>query len=276
MSFNNIQDIIDTNPEFGIVHSTDQLPLASSDTRRICILDSSFNPPHLAHYALAKEALAYKYNDKGENPQKEISLILLLSIKNADKGAAPLNEVAHRLVMMRLMADYLHENLGVHVSIAVTNHAKFVDKSASVLNWLKTEVPNEVAHIKLTFLVGFDTLVRIFDPKYYVPDRLLDSLREFMETTDLFCLTRKDNLVSYHNQVNYVTRMRHGLIAAVPLAWSNSVHLFTFPTAEENDRLGAVSSSSIRTALADDNQRLEGLPLIPLIKSYIRQNNLYQ
>ncbi|KAL6022136.1 hypothetical protein ACNR90_002804 [Candidozyma auris] len=95
------------------------------------------------------------------------------------------------------MADYLHENLDVDVSIGLTSHAKFVDKSVSLLNYIRDL---SIEQVKLTFLVGFDTLVRIFEPKYYLPDKLSDSLNEFMKTTDLFCLTRPDNVNSYQNQ----------------------------------------------------------------------------
>lgn len=278
MVFPGIEQFLASSNEFSILRSTDPSGLVNGNTRRICILDSLFNPPHLAHYALAKEALRYKYENtdldrEGANPKTQIPLILLLLVKNADKGhTTSVEEISHRLEMMLLMADYLHENLGVHVTVAVTNHAKFVDKSSSVLSYLKLEYSQYVQQLKLTFLVGFDTLLRIFDPKYYVPDKLLDSLNEFMQTTDLFCLTRNDKLVSYQNQVDYVKRMRHGLIAAVPLAWSNSVHLFTFPTKEENERLGAVSSTSIRAAMADNQS---DIPVIPTVKDYIQLHHLY-
>lgn len=260
--------------DFAVVYSSSRSQLVLRDTARVCILDSSFNPPHLAHYALAREALKYKLHEEHLS-KRQLLLLLLLLVKNADKLDPQPASFEHRLAMMYLMARYLHENLDVDVSIGVTSHAKFVDKLTLILNWLKQNASEDgPKQTKLTFLVGFDTLVRIFDPKYYLPDKLLDLLNEFMQTTDLFCLTRRDNVNSYQNQVDYARHIRHGKIAHVPQAWSDSVHVFSFDNQEDIERLGSVSSSGIRATLKEN--RDQPIPVIPQIDEYIRENNLYQ
>jgi len=54
------------------------------------------------------------------------------------------------------------ENLGTFppIEIGVIKHARFLDKSTA----LRSSYPHTE---KMIFLTGFDTLKRLFDPKYY-------------------------------------------------------------------------------------------------------------
>ena len=266
-----LKDFLASKSDFRIVYSSlATSPLANESTRRIFVLDSSFNPPHLAHYALAKEALKFKYNNL-ETPKDELSLLLLLSVKNADKVLETPAAYDHRLNMMLLMAQYLEKNLDVHVSIGLTNHAKFVDTSVALINYLKTYFAKEYHSIKVTFAVGFDTLVRILDPKYYLPDLLLDLLQEFMTTTDLFCLTRSENVESYQEQMDYFGQLRHGKLDNIPKAWADNIHVMSVE--QDRDGVGLVSSTSVRAAFASGITN--NVPVIPEIKKYIEENKLY-
>lgn len=266
-----LKEFLASKADFRIVYSSvASSPLANNSTRRILVLDSSFNPPHLAHYTLAKEALKFKYSDI-ETGKSESSLLLLLSVKNADKVLETPASFDHRLNMMLLMAHYLEKNLDVHVSIGLTNHAKFVDKSVSIINYLKEYFASDYHSMKLTFAVGFDTLIRILDPNYYLPDLLLDLLHEFMTTTDLFCLTRSQNVESYHEQIDYFRRLRHGKIANIPKVWADNIHVVSVE--EDRDDVGLVSSTNVRAAFASGIT--SNVPVIPEIKTYIEENKLY-
>lgn len=266
-----LEEFLASKADFRIVYSSvSSSPLANLSTRRILVLDSSFNPPHLAHYALVKEALKFKYNNVQTSPS-ELSLLLLLSVKNADKVNSTPASLDHRLQMMYLMAEYLQKNLDVHVSIGLTLHARFVDKSVSIINYLKEYFASEYHLMRLTFVVGFDTLVRILDPKYYLPDKLLDLLQEFMTTTDLFCLTRSANVEMYQEQLDYVKLLRHGHIANIPQAWADNVHVVSVE--EDRDNLGLISSTVVRAAFAAG--LTSNVPVIPEIKKYIEDNKLY-
>lgn len=241
----------------------------------MCVLDSSFNPPHLGHYTLAKEALNYHYKDDTASGPDSRSLLLLLSVKNADKENVPAS-FHDRIEMMYLMAQYLNKNLNVNVSIGLTNHARFVDKSLSILDSIHATHPEiDVSALKLTFLVGFDTLIRIFDPKYYLPDKLSDSLNNFMKSTDLFCLTRNDNDSTYLQQINYVKEIHHGKHEHIPRNWSRNIFLFEKEGNydEQLDVIGAISSSSIRKNIAGSSWHSQ---VIPEIKQYIIDHNLYK
>lgn len=267
-----LEEFLASKSNFRIVYSSvASSPLANLSTRRILILDSSFNPPHLAHYALAKEALKFKY-DGQTTPKSELSLLLLLSVKNADKVLVGPAALDHRLNMMYLMAQYLQHNLDVHVSIGLTSHAKFVDKSVSIIDYLKEYFASDFHSMRLTFVVGFDTLVRILDPKYYLPDKLLDLLFEFMSTTDLFCLTRSENVELYQEQVDYFRKLRHGHIENIPQAWAKNVHVMSVD--EDRDSVGLISSTLVRAAFASGIT--DNVPVIPEIKKYIEENRLYE
>lgn len=269
-----LQEFLASSSDFRIVHSTSG-GLLSASTERLCILDSSFNPPHLGHYALARESLKYHYKDRPAGEEK--ALVLLLSVKNADKSAAVPASFEDRIYMMYLMSEYLAKELHINVSVGLTTHAKFVDKLVSILNYLKN-APGVTADrlLKLTFLVGYDTLVRIFDPKYYLPDKLSDSLNNFMKATDLFCLTRKDNLTTYQEQAHYMDDIRSGKHAHIPSHWSLGVHIHSREELEHpNDEIGSISSSAIRKgALLGDSGWKNAV--IPDIAAYIAQENIYK
>lgn len=225
--------------------------------QRLLILDLSFNPPHLAHFALASEAFQH---DFGDEYRKEI--LLLLSIKNADKSVSDILLFNHRLSMMRLMADQL-ESLNVNVSIGLTNCAKFADKAQCLGEYY----PNST----LTFLLGFDTLIRVLDPKYYLPLTLAESLASFMARSELFCLTRAENAEKTELQQQYVENIAQGKYSGIPAGWSKRIFVAS-PLNSEN-HFGSISSTSIRNSYANGAQ--ENLPVLASIKHYIETNRLY-
>lgn len=198
------------------------------DAPRVCVLDSSFNPPHLGHLAIVNESLCH---------YKDVAVLLLLLLKNADKADAPA-AFEQRLAMMAAMAREI-ETRGVAVGLGLTTHAKFVDKAAAL---------SRLCSGRLTFLVGFDTLVRILDKKYY---RDFDAeLSQFRATSLLFCVTR-DGEASHEEQVRYVEQL--GFADVVDVVRGSDYAL--------------VSSTELRRG------KREGL--LPEVRNYIEQNGLY-
>lgn len=156
--------------------------------RTVFILDSSYNPPSRAHASLATSALASKDTARYPRPHR---LLLLFSVHNADKGAAPA-AFEHRLAMMVVFAQDLAVRLGggsvggtgvskkdadgikggaeseerVAIDIGLTTKPYYNDKSSAIADASPPPYPNDTQHIHLT---GFDTITRIFNPKYY-PD----------------------------------------------------------------------------------------------------------
>jgi nicotinamide-nucleotide adenylyltransferase len=178
-----------SSSNFRILHSTS---LSSHPPRIIYILDSSFNPPTLAHLRIATSALL---TDSKTSPSPK-RLLLLLATQNADKAAKPA-PFEHRLAMMQLFASDLISSLsppeaealpGIAVDIAVTKLPYFIDKSAAIEE--SGEYPNDAQQVHLT---GFDTLIRILDPKYYDPEKKLSVLDPFFEKNRLRVTYRTDD-----------------------------------------------------------------------------------
>lgn len=131
----------------------------STRPRTLIILDSSFNPPTLAHLHMATSALRAH---RTSSPR----LLLLLSVQNADKPVKPAG-FAERLAMMHVFAGDVQREVGgeeggVVVDIGLTSKPYFHDKS-----WVIAESGVYDDGVEQVVLVGFDTLVRIFDAKYY-------------------------------------------------------------------------------------------------------------
>lgn len=144
------------------------------------VLDSSFNPPTFAHLRIASTALQ-------ERLQPSSRLILLLSTQNADKPSKPA-PFEDRLAMMELFAHDLRSHLAKAagasltqvpeylermpaIDIAVTTHPYFVDKATAIEASNVYPSPLEQVH-----LTGYDTLIRILNPKYYPPNNTLEPL----------------------------------------------------------------------------------------------------
>jgi nicotinamide-nucleotide adenylyltransferase len=125
---------------------------------RISVLDSSFNPPTLAHLALVN----------APNPSSPASgydaKLLLLSVRNADKllqeGDATLFQ---RLEMMSLLATRIRRDdhdSPPNVAVGLVNEPTFVAKSSALRRFLDVRLaelasnPSHSISAEFTFLMG--------------------------------------------------------------------------------------------------------------------------
>jgi nicotinamide-nucleotide adenylyltransferase len=121
-------------------HSSWPLPPSNQDKTivneplSVSVLDSSFNPPTIAHAALASAP----YAEPTLSCPTVIPRLLLLSISNADKtpkaGDATL---AQRLEMMVALADELAVGSG-SVGVGALNEPTFVGKSTLLCEQLES------------------------------------------------------------------------------------------------------------------------------------------
>lgn len=140
----------------------------------ISVLDSSFNPPTLAHLALISSAPP-TLSTTGDYSAR----LLLLSVRNADKALKAGDATyLQRMEMIRVLAT---EDLsGTNVAVAIVDEPTFVGKSKILLSMLRSrlehkllsevesgEGPVRIPSLELTFLQGFDTLERLLAPRYY-------------------------------------------------------------------------------------------------------------
>ncbi|KAF8969173.1 hypothetical protein BDZ97DRAFT_1915532 [Flammula alnicola] len=175
---------------------------------RISILDSSFNPPTLAHLSLANSRWSIANGDRAIDDTQPAydAKLLLLSVKNADKTLKPGDaRYEQRLEMMSLLAKSMRPlnvnatsststlvsgsltpEESANVAIAIIDEPTFAGKSTALLAFLRSKFaalppPTVVVDdIELTFLVGLDTLQRLFSPRYYLSEEvMMTSMRRF-------------------------------------------------------------------------------------------------
>src|SRR5579885_808987 len=114
--------------------------------RTVGVLPGSFDPFTTAHAALARAALRHG----GLN-----SLLFLLSVYVVDKGDAARAALADRaLVLTRYAARR------PRCGVALCNRGLYVEEAEAL-----TPLLPEGA--RLWFVVGFDKIVQVFDPRYY-------------------------------------------------------------------------------------------------------------
>ncbi|KAL8770309.1 MAG: hypothetical protein Q9209_003945 [Squamulea sp. 1 TL-2023] len=142
-------------------------PSASPPIKTLHVLDASFNPPTHAHLRIALSALSS--TNHASKPQR---LLLLLATQNADKAPKPA-VFEQRLAMMTILArDILSQSCGVEdlaVDIGITKHPYYHDK-AIVIEESKYYIdPATGEQPQQVHLLGFDSLVRLLNTKYYPP-----------------------------------------------------------------------------------------------------------
>jgi nicotinamide-nucleotide adenylyltransferase len=238
-----LQSFISSSKSFQVITSLPQLPKDGA----LFILDSSFNPPTNAHLGLAVSSLS---------PNQKSTVLLLLAIQNADKPVKPAS-FEHRLEMMELLAKKIETEFSVTVLVALSKHARFVDKAK--------DVAISFSAVKdIVWLAGYDTLIRILDKKYY-SNTLEESLRDFWEKNRLVCAVRGDETT----ERAFLEKVRAGNINGVPVSWADYITIIE-PVGKDE--------SSTRTRKASAEGRWEEVRhLVPEeIAAYIEREKLYK
>jgi nicotinamide-nucleotide adenylyltransferase len=219
-----------------------------SNNGPLYILDSSFNPPTNAHLALALSSLPSK---------TKATVLLLLGIQNADKQPKPAS-FDHRLEMMALLAHKIETQSPTTAAlIALSRHPRFVDKARDV----SQSFPGVE---EVVWLVGFDTLIRILDKKYYVPKTVEESLREFWTKNRFVYAIRGDD----ETERTYLNRIRSGGVEGVPPLWAEHITMI--------EPVGKDASSTRAREAAGRGHWDEVARVVPdEIAEYIRKEGLY-
>lgn len=310
-------------------------PIKPSRTpRRLLVLDSSFNPPTKAHLRMALSAIAADgdQQDEGEADPSPSRLLLLLAVKNADKGAQPAS-FDHRLAMMCAFAEDLLGELdgldmagegdvnegaglgdGCVVDIGLTTMPYFHDKSAVIAQdpfyaaasgleneersgakRVRTDGESEQSSASTSthhhqrpeqiFLAGFDTLVRILDPKYYNTQdgaALLEGQTPMQQALDPFFRRARLRIAiradaewgTREDQQKYVAAAREGgtlVKAGGKAAWLDRVDLV--PGRLRNEEV--VSSTLVRKAVAEKDWGTLRRMVTPGVSDWIIWFGLY-
>ncbi|KAL2838132.1 Nucleotidylyl transferase [Aspergillus pseudodeflectus] len=251
-----LKRFVESTKDFEVITSLPLEPRQSHTPEVVYVLDSSFNPPTFAHRRIACSAIL-------ENPGKPARLLLLLATQNADKPSKPAS-FEDRLIMMQLFAQDLlaflrseipaadQESLPV-IDIGVTKKPYFVDKAAEIESAGIYPRGLEQVH-----LIGYDTLIRIFNPKYYPPEHTLQPLEPFLSKHRLRVTMRPDSeWGSRAEQEAYLANIAQGgreSEGAKP-EWAQRIRLVEGKKPEEK----SVSSTRAREAIRTKSQDLEWL-----------------
>ncbi|KAI4199359.1 MAG: hypothetical protein LQ350_004648 [Teloschistes chrysophthalmus] len=158
--------------------------------RTLHVLDSSFNPPTRAHLRIALSAL------RSSTYPKPHRLLLLLATQNADKAPKPA-AFEQRLAMMTVFAQDLLDKYSTSpsqntssyeanrddlaVDIGVTKKPYYNDKAVAIEESRQYADAKTNEQPQQVHLLGFDSLIRLLDRKYYPPDHTLALLNPFFE-----------------------------------------------------------------------------------------------
>ena len=132
-----------SSPEIVIVHRSSH-PINETG-KKLGVFSGSFNPITVAHTKMFDEAQKQFILDE---------MLLLLAKTNVDKEVFGLPLEGRILTLKGYAED------GNNVSIGISSHGRYIDKVRA----LKEVYPEGT---EFHFIVGYDTLVRIFDAKYY-------------------------------------------------------------------------------------------------------------
>jgi nicotinate (nicotinamide) nucleotide adenylyltransferase len=181
---------------------------APSVPAKIAILDASFNPMTLAHESLIFTAkTTYHLNE----------ILLVLSSTNVDKGLMGAT-LGQRLTML---IHYAQKQ--PNTTVAICSHAKFTDK-------VKALMPCYRPQTQFFFIVGYDTLVRLFDPKYYLD--MSYELRLLFETC---------HFIAANRGTNDAQTLKAFLHKEEVIPFADKIHAISLP-----DSVANISSTQVR------------------------------
>ncbi|KDQ57052.1 hypothetical protein JAAARDRAFT_35648 [Jaapia argillacea MUCL 33604] len=272
---------------------------------QISVLDSSFNPPTLAHLALAKASLPPSHQRHAADYDAKL---LLLSVRNADKTLKPTDATyIQRMEMMVLLAKNLSSSTVIsnlddpsmasslvdgvdltNVAVGIIDEPIFVRKStilqaflrdrletiqSSSLSLHSTSLPSITP--SLTFILGQDTLIRLFTSSYYHSHpHMLSSLRSFFAQdthsgSRVLCAHRIMPGLATAPSVATSDTLNDPLAAATEFIESGSIAMVDIGADEQT-----LSSSEVREKILVGDKSWQSMVPQNVIE-YISAQNLY-
>jgi nicotinamide-nucleotide adenylyltransferase len=251
-------------------------PLEADSPRTLFILDSSFNPPTIAHKSIAQSALRKTESDAFPTPHR---LLLLFATLNADKAAAPASS-EQRLTLMSVFATDLIESLNashdeysaVPIDIGVTTDPYYTDKSAAIETEGREWYPTQPKHIHL---VGFDTLKRLFATKYYPKyDPPFSALNPYFDVGHRLRVTLRpdDDFGNVDEQKAFLQKIADGEFEkdGAKREWAKQIELVP-----PSPKVGVSSTKIRRAAQAGKWDELAELTT-PSVAAWVRHEMLYE
>lgn len=243
-------------------------PLPSNATSaavvRLSCLDSSFNPPTLAHEKLMQHGNTFD------------ARLLILSVTNVDKTLKASDASYEQ--RLEMMVDLAKSATDANVAVALMDEPTFVGKSRKLKAFLRER---GIQELKLSFLMGFDTLVRLFAPRYYsdaagqegngVKNAMYRALHGFFAEDDssVICASRdKSSYPASNTDSEGLVEEQVGEFLSEYKLEADKVQWIDI-----GQSISEISSSSVRDAVCEGR---EWNTLVPeCIKRYIENSGLY-
>jgi nicotinamide-nucleotide adenylyltransferase len=202
----------------------------------LVVLPSAFNPPTLAHQHLLERAAEFA----GARPAA------LLTTRNVDKAIHGAS-LAQRIEMLLALRRELPE-----LAVLACNQARIMDQAPA----LRKSFEQGVAELDLRFIVGFDTLERLFAPRYY---------------TDM-----EAELTPFFERCRVIAANRAGMSADDVVTWvSENAGSFAprIDILEIDPYAASLSSSDVRESVQSGGEA-ETVPGV--VQEYIEAQGLYR
>jgi nicotinamide-nucleotide adenylyltransferase len=258
----------------------------NTQPRTLYILDSSFNPPSIAHLTLATSAL----KQHAPSETGPFRFLLLFSTHNADKAPSPASFV-QRIALMTVFAEDLSRHLktqqsdlpaeiaDVSIDIGLTKEPYYSDKSIAIKETTPPFYSSDPIHVHL---VGYDTLIRFCNPKYYPKhDPPLSALKPFFDAGHKLRVTQRpadpsdessNEFGTVEEQDRYLQGLRDGneeKAGFVP-AWGNNIDM-----AKAEKGVG-ISSTRVRNAAKEGKWEVADELCTEGVAAWLKDQSLYK
>ena len=219
--------------------------------KSVAVLDSSFNPPTRAHL--------YLLSCTAQKLELEHTM-LLLAKQNADKPIVGASLVQRVEMMQAIAATAVPTG---SMMCGVTAHPLFVDKAEALQRLCGTGT-------RIAMLVGFDTWIRIIDPKYYPAGGLEPALRKIFDSVEVMVASRDPGSASNLGGEMSVAEQEQ-VIKDLPEAITHGRLHFLL----NEPQMAELSSSALRKAVAlGDAGTARGM-LPECLHDYVEHEGLY-
>ncbi|KAJ2159145.1 hypothetical protein GGF46_003233 [Coemansia sp. RSA 552] len=263
---------------------------AGPSTIRVGVMDSSFNPPHYCHGAYMECLGIMELMPAGGAQRARMldidAFLLLLGLENADKRLKE-PSLEQRMRMVDMLATTVVEDTTAatwhlwksrdqfdasnlhNMAIGMVNTPRFVDKCKAVDDLVRRAWGEQAAggeggaaadlQVLSYFAMGWDTLIRVFDPKYY---------SDFPGELDEFFAS--GGRIAYSRRVGFPDADVEAFFNRPEMAcYLQFIFELKLPK-----RVKHISSSDVRIAVRDSTQSVRDIP--PRILEFVNSCQLYR
>lgn len=257
---------------------------AFSTPPTLYILDSSFNPPTLAHFHIATSALELSGSGSSSSSTPtpllifnhvsvQKRLLLLLATKNADKAPPSASKLTQRLGMMTIFAEEIGAATNTIVDVGVIKKPYFHEKAPAIAQ--SGEYPPSTPHV---YLIGFDTLIRLLNPKYYHPANNLSPLSALFSRATRLRVSKRVSGAPFPvddaaaGQGAYMKTLAHRFESGGgKKEWAERIE---FVDGMNNDEAEALSSTRVRDAVRGEEWGDVKRMVTPRVAEWVRKEGL--